>query len=553
MAAAPEEDVPHPADLALVPSGLPGEEAQLQPPRSQYTMSSMFNIWPEEIQLSGDQLTYEHMPENVIQMFRDFRIKRNRYIVACRYQAEICPKTRKPHIQFFIQTSNKRPTTDEVLFYLEKGDRNAIKVIHPDRPRNAALYCNKENSRMPGAEPQGWGELPPDGEYPKAGGKRENSGRNSVTLEEYHQMVKLSVRPQREFLMSPFGRKLKVKEVWDMINAKPRVTFKGVHARRYISITWQEEGDLGKSTMPFLWAEEAGEEICKAPVADGGVYGRWLDGFDHQRCLLLNEFSGNWVHGFHDFLDFLDFQFTRLMEVKRHWVVVDFEFVFINSNYDPDTWIWYFPEEKHTEWKGYRTLNEKEKKLLKRRLRWGEWAGCGCEEWDASIPKERSNEQPFLYSLWFIRQMEEGAEPPPKRLRTAFPQTAALPQQPAIPLPPAPNLWPVPQAPLVVQPPPPLPLPAPPPPPAEVPAPRQIRRRVLPDSDNIFEVLQQLQAEENDDRDRWMLNRAAQIEEPEDVTDTSVYEGRLMLEDDQASLEHPAMRFFSNEAEEVSD
>lgn len=552
MAAAAPEEVPppHPADLALVPDGLPGEEAQLQPPRSQYTLSCIFNLWPEEIQLVGDQLTYEGMPENIRQMYRDFRLKRNRYIVACRYQAEICPKTHKPHIQFCIQTANKKPTPDEILLYVEKQARNAIKVIHPDRPRNAMLYCNKENSRMPGAEPQGWGELPPEGEYPKHGGKREQSGRNTVSVEEYHQMVKLSVRPQREFLMSPFGRKLKVKEVWDMINAKPKVVFKGVDARRYISITWEEEGNLGKSTMPYLWAEEAGEEICKAPVADGGVYGRWLDGFDHQRCLLLNEFSGNWVHGFHDFLDFLDFQFTRLMEVKRHWVVVDFEFVFINSNYDPKSWIWYFPEEKHDQHtRGYRTLTANEWKLLDRRLYWGAWAGCGCERWDPTLPKERSREQPFIHSLWYIRQMEEGAEAPPKRRRAAFPNIA-VPQQPVIPGEPAPVMWPVPQAPPVIRTPPP---PVGPDLSEGSPPPRQPRTRQRVEAENIFEVLEQLVEEERSDTHRWMLTRATHIDEPEDITESSIREERLRREDEDASLDHPARRFFSREAEEVSD
>jgi len=516
-----------------------GAANELPLPKSQFTLTAIFNIWPEEVVLMDLQKKYENMSNEVRQMFIDFRIPRsNRYIKSCRYQAEICPKTRNCHIQVWLWTNNKKPTPIEILHFLEKKDRHAIKVIHPNDPHAAALYCNKENSRMPGAEPQGWGDLPPMGQYPKQGGSRANAGKNAVSLEEYHEMVVLSRQPQRCFLESKFGRRLKTKEVWDMINARPKVIFKGVNARKYVSINWCRKGNLGKSTLPYLWAEMAGEEICKAPTAERGMYGRWLDGFDFQRCLLLNEFNGNWIHGFHDFLDFLDAMYTRLMEVKRFWVNTDFEFIFINSNYNPRTeWIWFFPEEQHDrETKGYRVLTDEEWELFVRRLCWGAWAGCGLAEWDPSIPKERSREQPFIYDLWFIRMMEAGAEGPPPRAHAAFPDVPG-PVIPVIPQAAAPRVWPV------------------PPPEAEEGPPRRRRRlHYDPDGGDIFDLLKHLADEDQQAENRWALSHVANIPEPEDVTDEAALQARLATEDDEASeLGAPVAHFFDAEAASVDE
>lgn len=497
----------------------------LIPPRSRYTLTAIFNIWPEDIQLTKEQTEYEHMPEHVRQMFRDFRVPKNRFLKACRYQAEICPKTNHCHIQLACETFNKSPTPVEVLHYLKMSDRNAMKIIHPNDPRSAFLYCNKEASRMPGAEPQGWGELPPVGEYPQNGhgGKRERSGANCVSVEEYHQMVKLQRRPQNEFLLSPFGRKLKVKEVWDMLNARPTTRFKGVDARKYVSIYWSATGDLGKSTRPWLWAQDAGLNCCKAVTAERGMYGRWLDGFDNQEVLILNEFEGNWYHGFHDFLDFLDNQNTRLMEVKKAWVNTDFEFIFINSNYDPRNWVWYFPREAMQHHKGYRTLDmETEWPLFERRLKYGKWAGCGIEEWDNTIPKERSLEQVFLYDFWYIRQMEEGAPPPPPRLRRAFDLPG--PVRPAIPpLLPVPLVWPVPAE--------------------EIDPPAQRRRG----EGGVMELLQQLAEEEGDQQQQWNLNHVALIPSDDEASDWSAQEARLIHEEGEESIQEHPLFFQPNE------
>ncbi len=340
-----------------------------------------------------------------------------------------------------------------------------------------------------------------------------------MTVEEYHEMKLLRKRPLEEFLVSKFGRRLKTKEVWDMITRHPVVEFKGVDARKYVTIYWSPSGNLGKSTVPFLWCERARLPApCKPSVAEKGQYGRWLPGFDNQKALVLNEFEGNWFHGFHDFLDFLDYQYTRLMEVKGLEVNTDFEFIFINSNVNPRYWVWFFPQERQ-----YRWLHDHEYNLLIRRTEWGHWAGCGLVEWDSRIPRERSLEQPFIHDLWVIREMEEGTmEHLPPRVRPAFPQVPG-PVIPVIPLqrPPAP--YPVHGA-------------APP---------------VDQDADvDIFAMLARLEQEEHVDQNRWTLTHVANIPEPEDITDSSLVEQRLAQEDDLAlarDLErHP---FFDVEAE----
>lgn len=339
-----------------------------------------------------------------------------------------------------------------------------------------------------------------------------------MTVEEYHEMKLLRKRPQEEFLLSKFGRRLKTKEVWDMITRHPVVEFKGVDARKYVTIYWSPFGNLGKSTVPFLWCERARiPSPCKPSVAEKGQYGRWLPGFDNQKALVLNEFEGNWFHGFHDFLDFLDYQYTRLMEVKGLEVNTDFEFIFINSNVNPRYWVWFFPQER-----AYRWLSDDEFTLLLRRTEWGAWAGAGVVEWDGRIPRHRSLEQPFIHDLWIIREMEDGTmEPLPPRALPAFPDIPG----PVIPVIPHPIVPPYPvhgAAPAVSQ----------------------------DGDDNIFEMLERLEQEEASDQRRWTLGHVSNIPEPEDITDSSLAEQRLAQEDDLA-LAHDLQRshFFDVEAD----
>lgn len=110
-------------------------------PRSRYTMAVAFHLYPPDT--PPGQMLYDDMPELLRQLYRDWRVPQNRFILAAAWQAEICPKTRRPHIQLFIETRHKTPTPVELLHYLSMQDRNACGFKHPYEPEAAWHYCLK--------------------------------------------------------------------------------------------------------------------------------------------------------------------------------------------------------------------------------------------------------------------------------------------------------------------------------------------------------------------------------------------------------------------------
>jgi hypothetical protein len=155
--------------MHVAPDGAAVETRTLEGPRSRYTMFVAYHLMAED--LPKEQQKWQHLSEEHRQLYRDYRIPRNRYIVSAAWQAEVCPKTKRPHIQGWIETKNKTPTPVEILHFLGFQDRNAVGIKHPYNPKAGRTYCMKENSRAPGAEPHAWGAEPPEGEFPKVPGE----------------------------------------------------------------------------------------------------------------------------------------------------------------------------------------------------------------------------------------------------------------------------------------------------------------------------------------------------------------------------------------------
>lgn len=417
-------EAPPPLEVPPAPAGDAVLDSALEGPKSRYFMTAAFHLYPEGV-LSAEEMKYENMPEQYRQLYRDWNPpgfnrltghNGNRHLKSLFWKAEVCPTTKKPHIQLGGETVAKRPTPIELLHFLQFGDRNACKFIHPNNPYEAMLYNLKEDTCMPGARPWRFGDLPPIGEFPRQGGKRDGAGKPSsayATPDDVKEIQRLVTLPFAALLASPIVKKFKVPELFNMARRSQTTIFKGVDARKYVTATWCKKGNIGKSTRPWIWAEINRKKMHKM-VSSSGFYGRWNMGFDHQPCLQFNEFSGNWIGGFHDFLDFLDAQFTRMIEVKTADVNTDYEFVFINSNVEPwnanpflPQWKWIFPEEGGK----VRVLTADEWALFTRRCESARKYRGGILEWDENIPKERSMEQPFLADVYLIRECELTGEP----------------------------------------------------------------------------------------------------------------------------------------------
>ncbi len=394
----------------------------LSGPRSRYWMWVVWNLYP--VGTPEAHRLYPNMPDDLRRLFLDFEGIFPVHFKSARWKAEVGTLpgqgalSGRPHIQCFGETRNKKLRRLEVLAFLAPLTREwhleGCEPINPYCPRGAWEYIGKVETTMPGALVKSFGFPPPPGLFPRRGGAQEGAGRPGngyCTADDLKLLMANAGCKPIETWLPQIAHKMKVGEVVKIITKHRSPKFLGVDAHKYSTWVWSPSGNLGKSTVPWLWAKRNRKTLLPLSLNDKQCFGRWAGGWNWPDGLILNEFNGNWFGGFHDFLDFLDNQKERQLEVKGEFINCGCQFIFINGNRCPFTRCqWFFPDEVAQPHRGWRILSEDEAPLLRRRFEEARVVGGGILEWDPAIPKTQSEEQQFLCDLYMLREYEEAGK-----------------------------------------------------------------------------------------------------------------------------------------------
>lgn len=400
--------MPHeqgPADYDTDPVASIADPANpLHGPRSRYWMFCIWNLFPEDT--PDDHQRYETMPNEIRRLFLEFQGISALYFKAARWKAEIAPKTRRCHIQCFVEAKNKKLKRLEVLAFLAPlsmpWDLEGCEPINPYCPKGAWDYIGKQDTTMPGAIVYEFGIPPPPGLFPRRGGPRPNAGSKlNCSEEDFKLLSEKCGRAPVETWLPHVYKKMKVGEVAKIIENSREPQFLGFESYKYNTWIYSEEGNLGKTSAGIDWCIRNRKKFLFLPKTNG-YFGQWGDGWNWPDVLMMNEFTGNWLDGFHDFLDFLDNQMERILWLKGKKTCCGCRIIFINGNVAPEHCLWLFPPSKIP-----RPAEAHELQLLYRRFELARLVGGGIIRWEAGIPVAEFHRQQFLWDLYMIREMEQ--------------------------------------------------------------------------------------------------------------------------------------------------
>lgn len=232
---------------------------------------------------------YEY--EGLMPSLRDYVDKNCTYAV---WGEEICPKTKRPHLQGYVHWENKRS-----LAAFSKAYKNCHVEIPRGSPRQNRVYCTKEGKF------EEFGVLPTQGhrtDWDKAVQDIKDGREVADVICDQPQMI-VAQRALREFkamLLKPLHREVNV-----------------------ICLI----GDAG--TGKTRWAFENHPDLYKKPVGD------WWDGYTGQKTILMDDFYG-WIK-YHDLLTLLD-RYPTNLPVKGGYMWAQYDTVIITSNKMPQHW-----------------------------------------------------------------------------------------------------------------------------------------------------------------------------------------------------------------------
>lgn len=236
--------------------------------------------------------------EKHLEKLRAYAQSESRYMV---WGYEICPDTGRPHLQGYVHWTNKRSLG---AFSSTFGD------CHVTAPNGTAKqnreYCLKirPQDKKPNEKWEEFGELPVQGhrvDWQKAIADLRQNDVIDVIIEQPH--------------LAPAQRALR--EIKAMY-------LKPLHRDVTVYVLYGPAGS-GKSR----WAYDHYPTLYKKPV------GEWWDGYNGQKCVLLDDFYG-WIK-YHDLLHVCD-RYPLQVPVKGGFVHAQWDTVVITSNEPPNRW-----------------------------------------------------------------------------------------------------------------------------------------------------------------------------------------------------------------------
>ncbi len=243
------------------------------------------------------------------------------------------PPKAEERISFFIGQLEKAPTTGKlhVQTYCVFATRRTMRqvshtfgTLHPHvdvrrgSHQQAIDYVTKADTRADPGFSFEFGERG-DAEVQHINGHRRD-------LFELHRLMRAGISLKELINMDPPSCYRMFSNI-----QKIRLLYMPVRTTRSKMYVLYGSSDTGKS--------RACDILSRAYSAGGGVYyldsHKWWDGYDGQRCVVIEEFNG-WI-AFETFKKLGD-QYPLKVEIKGNMVEFNSKYIFINSNYKPMEW-----------------------------------------------------------------------------------------------------------------------------------------------------------------------------------------------------------------------
>lgn len=191
-------------------------------------------------------------------------------ITYCCGGREVCPETKKNHLQFFVYFTNQK-TLAQAMKWLKKnwGFTRPVQVIAGTPTQNRG-YCSKDDNHF-----QEWGELPAKGKRTDLDALKDDVLTGKTTVDELAQEDPMAVHQ--------YGRVLdRLEDIRNRTRVRTEMT-RGTWL-------WGETG-TGKSHDAAEMAESG--SVYWHNCSDKG----WWDGYTGQDTVILNDFRGGIAYG----------------------------------------------------------------------------------------------------------------------------------------------------------------------------------------------------------------------------------------------------------------
>lgn len=224
-------------------------------------------------------------------------------------QIEECPKTKKPHIQAYIEL-----TSPMRINAVKKIINCSWAHLEPRRgtQQQAISYCTKDESRI--------ASLPSIGEPGKQGKRVDLEALKDL---EFMKLSDWILKNQELAIKYPRGVQ-SIKQAYDIKNFSTKERDIQVHANL---------GDPGCGKTRSVYDTYGFENVYKLNTNSNGAL--WFDGYEGQDVLLIDDFKG-WIK-YTELLTILD-RYPYRCQIKGGFTYANWTKVIITSNYEVDKW-----------------------------------------------------------------------------------------------------------------------------------------------------------------------------------------------------------------------
>lgn len=238
----------------------------------------------------------------------DIKKHKIKYLV---YQQEICPETKKPHIQGYVEFVNQRTTMKTIKKIF--NDNTLHIEVRRGTQTEARDYCMKAESQD---------------KDPIELGKFVTSGRRT-DIEQMYQSLKEGKSPTEIMDLYP-SMYVKYHKAIDRCYNNLHQKEEGKYKDIQVNVLY---GVAGSGKTRHVYDTEGTENVYRLTKSNSNNI--WFDGYQNQKVLLIDDYYG-WIK-YGKLLELLD-GYCQQLENKGGYTYSKWDKIYITSNVHPSKW-----------------------------------------------------------------------------------------------------------------------------------------------------------------------------------------------------------------------